>query len=82
MDIEEYTVNLPITEEKITINAEALSSMAKAVEGIGEFKVNEGTNTFEIVVTAGNGEKKRYKINVVWTSMLSTIYGILDFNKY
>lgn len=65
MDIEEYTVNLPITEEKITINAEALSSMAKAVEGIGEFKVNEGTNTFEIVVTAGNGEKKTYKINAI-----------------
>lgn len=65
MDIEEYTVNLPITEEKITINAEALSSMAKAVEGIGEFKVNEGTNTFEIIVTAGNGEKKTYKINAI-----------------
>lgn len=62
-DTEEYFVEVPISEEKVTINAKTLSSQA-SVQGTGEFDINEGNNIFEIIVTAANGEKKTYKINV------------------
>ena len=61
-NITEYELELPITEQKIEINAIAKSELA-VVEGIGELFVNEGDNIFEICVISGNGEKKTYKIN-------------------
>lgn len=61
-EVEEYFIELPITEEKITINAKAISNLA-TLQGIGEFAVNEENNEFEVIVIAGNGEKRSYKIN-------------------
>lgn len=62
-DITNYNVTVPKETEKININASADDSKA-SITGAGEKKVSEGMNKFEIVVTAENGYKKTYTINV------------------
>jgi len=59
------TYNLSVGNDikKIKINAEASNSKA-TVTGTGEKDVKEGDNKFDIVVTAENGDKKTYTINV------------------
>lgn len=59
----EYAATLPSTVNKINITAKANESHAN-VEGIGEFEVTEGINTFNVVVTAENGAQQTYVINV------------------
>lgn len=60
----EYTVNAPEETEKIKINAQLADSTA-TVTGIGEKEVSTGNNTFSIVVTAENGSKRTYTLNVI-----------------
>lgn len=55
--------NIKVDTDKITINATSSDKNAK-VSGTGEKIVNYGSNKFEITVTAENGEKKVYTINV------------------
>lgn len=62
-DTTEYNVTVPKETEKIKIEAEADDKNAN-VTGTGEKNVSEGMNKFEIVVTAENGYKKTYKINI------------------
>jgi hypothetical protein len=59
----EYNVTVSNDTEKIKITAEAKDSKA-SVTGTGEKNVSEGTNKFNVVVTAENGYKKTYTINV------------------
>lgn len=59
----EYSVIAPEETEKIVINAQLADSNA-TVTGVGEQTVTTGTNTFEIVVSAENGSKRTYKLNV------------------
>ena len=59
----EYSVSVKEGTEKIKINAQLADSSAK-VNGVGEVAVSEGINKFEIVVTAENGSKRTYKLNV------------------
>ena len=61
--INEYTVTVPSTVEKININAKKADGYAK-LDGIGEKTVEEGTNTFEIVVTSETGVANTYKLIV------------------
>ena len=58
-EVLEYSVKVPAGTEKIKINAQLADSNAK-VTGIGELEVSEGLNTFEIIVTAENGSKRKY----------------------
>lgn len=60
-DTLEYSVTLDPGTEKINIIAEKESNVAY-IKGDGEVEVSEGINTFEIVVTAENGNEKVYKI--------------------
>ena len=62
-DTMEYTVDVPATVNKVTIEAEKESSYA-TVEGTGEKEVDEGANTFEIKVTSETGVERIYKITV------------------
>lgn len=62
-DKTEYTLIVENNTQKIKINATTSDNKAK-VEGIGEKEVKEGENKFEIVVTAENGDKKTYTLNV------------------
>jgi len=58
-----YSVNVPSEITKITIDANKEDKTA-SVAGTGEFEVTEGLNTFEIKVTAQNGNVKTYTLNV------------------
>ena len=58
-----YDITVPKETEKIKIEAEKDDSKAK-VTGTGEKTVSEGMNKFEVVVTAENGYKKTYTLNV------------------
>lgn len=62
-DTLEYTIELEPGTEKVTINAIKEDSSAN-IKGIGEVNVSEGINTFEIVVTAENGNEKVYVIKM------------------
>lgn len=62
-DIQEYFVEVPLTQENVKIDAKTLGSKAQ-IKGTGNYDVKEGNNVFEIIVTAENGETKTYKLNV------------------
>ncbi len=62
-DILEYSVNVPSTVDKITLEA-SLESGYASMSGVGEFEVNEGVNTFEINVTSETGVGRVYKVSV------------------
>ena len=62
-DTLEYSVDVPNTVNKVTIEGEKASSYA-SITGTGEFEVSEGANTFSVVVTSETGNAKEYKINV------------------
>ncbi len=62
-DKTDYSLTVPNDTKKIKINAEVSDTKAN-VTGTGEKEVKEGDNKFEIVVTAENGDKKTYTINV------------------
>ncbi len=63
-DTNEYSVTVPSTVENIKINATKADSYSK-LEGAGEKTVEEGNNTFEIIVTSETGVSNVYKLNVV-----------------
>lgn len=58
-----YTVNVENEIKTIEIKATAESGKAK-IKGTGSKKLKEGSNKFEIVVTAENEKTKKYIINV------------------
>jgi len=62
-DTLKYTAVVNGDIEKITIKVEKNSDKAN-ITGDGEKELKEGTNKFEIVVTAENGEKRVYEINI------------------
>lgn len=62
-DVKEYSVTVPSTVEKINIIAKKLDSYS-SLDGTGEKSVEEGVNTFEIVVTSETGVSNTYKLTV------------------
>lgn len=62
-DILEYKLTVDETVEKINIKADANDSKS-SVSGVGEVNLANGENTFEIKVTAENGNEKVYKLIV------------------
>ena len=59
----EYSVVVPSTIDKINIVAKKADGYAK-LEGTGEKSVEEGANTFEIIVTSETGVANTYKLTV------------------
>ena len=59
-----YKATVENNIEEIEINAEASDKNAK-IEGLGKHKLNVGSNTIRVVVTAQNGSEKTYTITVV-----------------
>ena len=76
----EYSVSLPSNTEKIKINAKVADSKA-SIGGVGEFPVTEGLNTFQVVVTAENGNKRTYTIKAT-VQELTPIMVTVNGNKY
>ncbi len=62
-DVNEYSVTVPSTVETIKISAKKADSYA-SIDGTGEKTVEEGVNTFEIVVTSETGVSNTYKLTV------------------
>lgn len=58
-----YDVVVEPTAKQIAISASALDATA-TISGAGTFTLHSGVNTFEVVVTAQNGQKRTYEINV------------------
>ncbi len=58
-----YVVSVPDTVDKIKINAQVNDSKSR-VSGTGEKDISQGTNKFDIVVTAQNGAIKTYTVTV------------------
>lgn len=59
-----YTLTVPNDTSEITVNAAKVDTKA-SVTGTGKKTLNVGNNTVSIVVTAEDGTKKIYTINVV-----------------
>ncbi len=59
----EYEATLPVDTTKAVINATVADKTA-SVTGTGEIDVVDGLNKVEVVVTAQNGSKKTYVINL------------------
>lgn len=79
-DVNEYSVSVPSTVEKINIVAKKADSYA-SLEGTGEKTVEEGVNTFEIVVTSETGVSNTYKL-IVNVEDQDPIEVIVDGKKY
>lgn len=62
-DTLEYTLDVENDVETINISA-AKSDNSASVSGTGEVNLQEGTNKFEIIVTAEKGNKKTYVLTV------------------
>lgn len=62
-DENNYELTLPNNIDKININAKAEDAKA-TVEGIGEKKVEIGTNALEVIVTSESKRQNKYVINV------------------
>ena len=77
-DTLEYSVTVSRNTSKININAQKADSTA-TTSGTGEKEVKVGLNSFEIKVTAQNGDVKTYKINV---TVLEPLYVEVDNKKY
>ncbi len=58
-----YSLTVPYTTSSVTISAGATASTA-SIDGTGAKTLSVGSNTFNIVVTAENGEKKTYSVTV------------------
>lgn len=61
--ITEYTIELSALTTIVNVNA-TKSDAKSSIEGTGEKQLLPGNNTIEIIVTAENGSKKTYKLNV------------------
>lgn len=62
-DQTQYTHEVPNQVSKVTVYAKPVSSKAK-VTGTGSVTLKEGNNTINVTVTAENGAKKTYTINI------------------
>lgn len=62
-DVLEYNVQVKEDETSINVIAQT-EDRASHVTGIGNLEVTPGSNSFDIVVIAENGDEKKYKLNV------------------
>lgn len=71
--------NLTVENKITSINVSAKATDSKArISGIGTKKLSEGSNKINIVVTAENGNKKTYTINVTRKELNPIIVKIND----
>lgn len=63
MDTEEYSLIVDSSISSVSISASAIDSTA-TVSGVGNINLSVGLNYINIIVTAGNGTTRTYRINV------------------
>ncbi len=59
-----YSIEAGGTVSSVNISATTVNSKAK-VSGVGAVALKEGNNTINVVVTAENGDKRTYKVNII-----------------
>lgn len=59
-----YSIEVGGAVSSVNITATTVNSKAK-VEGVGNVSLKEGNNTINIVVTAENGDKRTYTVNII-----------------
>ncbi len=59
-----YSLTVPESVSSVNITAKSISSKA-IIEGAGKVNLNPGTNNIKIIVTAENGNKKTYYIDII-----------------
>ena len=59
-----YKISVPVATNKIKIDATKINSQA-SIAGTGDITLNSNNQDVKIIVTAGNGEKITYTINVI-----------------
>ena len=67
---QEYDLIVPNNVDNIKVSAVAIDSQA-SINGTGKINLKVGNNSVNIVVTAKNGDKRTYKLNVVRKSQES-----------
>ena len=75
----EYSLHYSHDVTSITLSATAKDSKSQ-VEGLGEKSLKTGENSFSIVVTAENGEKKTYQIKAYVEELPEVYLSYLDEN--
>ncbi len=63
-DAENTVYTVTTNASSITINAKASSNAKLSGDGMGNLKLKEGRNSFQIIVTSESGDSKIYKIYV------------------
>lgn len=61
---QEYDLVVPNNVDNIKVSASAIDSQA-SISGTGKINLKVGSNSIDIIVTAKNGDKRTYKLNVV-----------------
>lgn len=69
-----YNVEVPNNVSKVNVYAKAVNSKAK-ISGIGDVTLKEGKNSVNVVVTAEDGTKKTYTINITRSTETEEIDG-------
>lgn len=59
-----YSLEVPSSVSSVKISATTINSKA-SVSGTGTVSLNPGSNAIDIVVTAENGDKRTYTVNVI-----------------
>ncbi len=62
-----YSITVPESISYVNISAKPINSKA-TIAGIGKVDINEGHNNIKIIVTAENGNKKTYYIDIIRNS--------------
>ncbi|MCH5190830.1 MAG: Ig-like domain-containing protein [Oscillospiraceae bacterium] len=70
-----YSLTVPAGVSSLNVSAAAVNSKAK-ISGTGTISLKDGSNTISVVVTAENGSKRTYTINVTKSSQKIPLKGI------
>lgn len=75
-----YTIEVPTSVSSVKISATTVNSKAK-VKGIGNVSLNEGKNTVKVVVTAENGDKRTYQVEIIRSDLERIPLKSITLNK-
>lgn len=75
-----YSIQVPESVSSVNISAKAVNSKA-SIEGTGKINLNAGSNNIKIVVTAENGSKRTYNVEVVRNSTNSVALKGISLDK-
>lgn len=75
-----YQIEVPATVETVTVTAKTVNSKAK-VNGTGTITLKDGSNEINVVVTAENGTKRTYKVEIIRTDDTRVALKGISLNK-